>query len=518
MTSKMYETATPLDLHRLSRQSLHNRYESDEEDVSESDAGGQDFVPSLVGSQRAAGALDSDLSADENSHADPDSDREEHLLAPFPTGKRPRPVSMDTVKRSSDATFADDAYVFDPEEEMVLELPQPDSPPIASNLFLQPAIYVSPDSPPTSNGNSRTRSPSPSSIFSVENAEIQVAKKVTMVEPPTRPALVFINSLGTRSKNSRSRPSHSRTRGNPRDRGSRMFPERTESTLEVPRLVETKSTPPRDSSRGPAERKVRSSSSSPAMPSLNEEQPSSKQNATINRVSEIPLLPHIPPSPHLTPEPTSRPRTAGSEKPFQTLASASRSRRPTELGRRPSSIRSNSNSSVPSNAHPSSPTSPYPVDDLRPGYLADHNSDAASLLSRACSPVSTASSPPPPPTSHPSRRDRPQDLNNGPNYNLSNILAHKPKMMRRMTRKHSASSSIHSINSLRSEVIGATTAATTTTNTAAATSQPTLNTMHHDSHVVRKSSQRRLARHNSSAFGGRSFMGLKIGKRSFARS
>lgn len=473
--------------------------------MSESDAGGQDFVPSLDGSQRAAGAFDSDLSADEHSHADPDSDREDHLLAPFPTGKRPRPISMDTVKRHSTAAFSDDAYVFDPEEDLVLELPSPDSSPIASNLLLQPAIHVSPDSPTA--GNSRSRSESPSSIFSVENAEIQVAKKVTMTEPPTRPTLVFINSLGARSKGSRARSSHSRTRGNARDRGSRMFLERTESTLEVPRLVETKATPARHSTKTPTERKP--TSSSPAMPSMVTGS-SSIQTATINRVSEIPVLPYIPPSPRMRPQSIyrPRPRTAGSEKPFPTTGSTPRNRHPKDTTRRPASIRSNSNSSVPSYPHSRS-ASPFTGDDLKPGYLADHHDDAASVLSRTCSSISSTTSPPPP-TSHPAR-DRPYGLHNIPiNTNP------RPTMLRRMTKKHSATPSITSLTSLRSELIDATT--TTTTPPQTTLSQPSLNTVSGDAHVVRKSSQRRHGRHNSSAFGGRGFMGLKIGKRAFTRS
>lgn len=472
----MYETTTSLDLHRLSRQSLQKRYESDEEDVSESEAGAQDFVPSLVGSQRA-GTFDSDLSADENSHADPDSDREEHLLAPHPPAKRPRPVSMDTVKRNSDANFADDAYVFDPEEDMVLELP--DSPPMASNLYLQPAIYVRPNSPSVT-PNPRSRSPSPSSIFSVETAEIQTAKKVTMMEPPTRPTLVFINSLGARLKGARSRPTHSRTRGNPRDRGSRMFPEKTESSLHVPRLVETRSTSPRPSQT--LEEREELDSPTAAMP---EEDTSSIQSATINRVSEIPVVPYIPPSPRTRDQSMyrARPRTAGCEKPFPTLASNPPTRRPT-------SIRSNSNSSVPS--YSSRPASPFP-DDIRLGYIADR-CETASLYSQTCGPASS-----PQPTSHPSKRS------------MSNMLAQRSPMMRRMARKHSASSSIASMTSLRSEMDAL-------APIPAAASQPSLNAVNYDSHVVRKLSQRRHARHNSSAFGGRGFMGLKLGKRTFTKS
>jgi hypothetical protein len=477
----MYEPTNPLNLHRLSRQSLQKRYESDEEDVSESEAGAQDFVPSLVGSQRA-GTFDSDLSADENSHADPDSDREEQLLSPYSSAKRPRPVSMDTVKRNSNANFGDDAYVFDPEEDMVLELPSPDSPPMASSLYLQPTIYVRPNSPPAIS-NPRSRSPSPSSIFSVESAEIQTAKKVTLMEPTTRPTVVFINAIGARSKASRSRPSHSRSRATSRDRGSRMFPDRTESSLDVPLLAEN----PRPS-KTHGEREEQESSNfamlQAATPSM--------QSATINRVSEIPVLPYITPSPQIRPQSMyrSRPRTAGCEKSFPAPPNPSRTRRPTDLGHRPASVRKNSNSSVPSYSRPASP---FP-DEIRPGYIADH-SETASLHSNpyTCSP---ASSPRPP--SHFSKRS------------MSNMLAQKSPMMRRMTRKHSATSSIASVASLHSEMDAP-------APIPAAMSQPSLTSMNYESHMVRKPSQRH-GRHNSSAFGGRGFMGLKLGKRSFTKA
>lgn len=472
----MYEPTTSLDLHRLSRQSLQKRYESDEEDVSESEAGAQDFVPSLIGSQRA-GTFDSDLSADENSHVDPDSDREEQLLAPYPPVKRPRPVSMDTVKRNSSANFGDDAYVFDPEEDLVLELPSPDSPPMASSLYLQPTIYVRPNSPPA-NPNPRSRSSSPSSIFSVESAEIQTAKKVTMMEPPTRPTVVFINAIGARSKAAKSRPSHSRSRTSPRDRGSRMFLDRTESSLNVPRLAENQATSPRPSeARGKREEREK-----PAMP-----------QATINRVSEIPVLPYLPPSPQLGTQSMyrSRPRTAGCEKSFPTLLNPSRTRRPTDLSHRPASIRTNSNSSVPSYSRPASP---FP-DDIRPGYIRDF-SETASLHSIpfTSSPVSS-----PRPPSHFSKRS------------MSNILAQKSPMMRRMTRKHSATSSIASFASLHSEMDASAAVP-------AAASQLSLTSMNYEPPIMRKSSQRRHGRHNSSAFGGRGFMGLKLGKKSFTKA
>ncbi|KAJ5586744.1 uncharacterized protein N7459_002509 [Penicillium hispanicum] len=487
----MYEPTAALDLHRLSRQSLQRRYESDEEDVSESEAGGQDFVPSLVGSQRA-GTFDSDLSADEHSHMDPDSDREETLLAPYSGTKRPRPVSMDTIKRNSGATFAEDAYVFDPEGEVVLELPSPDSTPaLASNLFLQPNIYVAPNSPPIS--SQRARSSSPSSIFSVENAEIQVAKKVTLMEPPTRPTLVFINSRGSRSKGAKPRSNILRPRGNTRDRESRVFAGKLEKGPQVPDRNDSKPTPPRDSQRTVPFEHERSTSSSLEMSTLHDH--------------TVQTGPYIPPcSPRTRPLSTYRPRpcTSGSEKPFPTMG-AMRSRRPTEPGRRPGSTRTNSNSSVLS--YSSRPASPFLNDDLRLTYVPDYSSELGSPLSRTCSPVSCASSPP---SSMPSTK-----------RGVSNMLSQRSPMMRRMTRKHSAASSIHSMSSLRSEVDA---------NLPLASAFPlppgapngahyasTMTTINTDSHVVRKSSQRRHARHNSSAPSGRGFMGLKLGKKSFTK-
>lgn len=496
----MYEPTTALSLHRLSRQSLHKRYESDEEDVSESDAGGHDFVPSPTGSQRA-GAFDSDISADENSHVDPDSDREDELLAPYREAKRQRPVSMDTVKRSSDVSFVEDAYVFDPEEDIVLELPSLDSPaPLASSLFLQPAIYVSPNTPPTT--NIRSRSSSPSSIFSVENAEIQIAKKITLMEPSTRPTLVFINSLGSRSKNARSRPSRSRTRGNPRDRESRIFDGRFENGLEIPRLAGMKTSASKDTEH-PESSSDESTSTTPAMPPTDNDTPRPLQSANINCVSEIPVVPFSPPSPHIRPQSLyrRRPHTSGAEKSIPAIPNA-RPRRPTEPGPgRPASIRSNSNSSVPSYA--SRPTSPFSSD---LGYIPDHYSEAGSLLSRTSSPVSFASSPP---SSYQPQSQPPKRGHTPSKHSVSNILAQRSPMMRRMTREHSATSSIASTSSMSNS---------STVHISASGTQTPLTAVNYDSHVVRKPSQRRHARHNSAAPGGRKFMGLKLGKKSFMKA
>ncbi|KAJ5908606.1 hypothetical protein N7495_001288 [Penicillium taxi] len=464
----------------LSRQSLQKRYESDEEDMSESDAG-HDFVPSLVGSQQAAEALDSDLSADENPLKYPDSDREKNLRAPYPA-KRPRPVSIDTVKRSSDTTFAEDNYVFDPEGELILEIPSPDSTPVlASGILIRPTIYVQPESPPI-RSTSRTRSSSPSSIFSMENAEIQIARKITMIEPPNRPLLVFIKS---RAKSAKTKP-NTRSRGNTRDRDSPIF--MGEHLLDIP-CQDLKPTAARD--RALAEHEQATVKLMDKSLPREISQSAQALSATINRVSEIPDTFYLPPSPRMRPQPDfqSRLHASGLEKPQADFA---RPRRPTESSsRRPASIRSSSNSSVQS--YSSRSTSPFP-EDPHHGYVPEKNDSAS--FTRSCSPISLTST-----TLYPAQRAP------TPSHSVSNLLTHRPPMMRRMTRKHSTSSSVHSMSSLRSEM---------DMSIAPAPLHPqSKSPSKHDLHIVRKSSQSRHARHSSSNHTSRGFMGLKLGKRAF---
>ncbi|KAJ5512434.1 hypothetical protein N7463_001986 [Penicillium fimorum] len=407
----MYEPAPSLSLHRLSRHSLQDRYESDEEAVSESDTGAQDLLSSPVGSR--AGIFDSDLSADDNS-LDPDSDREEQTLAP-PIVKRPRPVSSATIKRNSSATFDEDTYVFDPEEQMVLELPPSDSPPqLATSTFLQPSIYVWPK--PLRPATSRSRSTSPSSVFSVEEADIQVAKKVTIVEPRTRPTLVLINALGSRSKASKSRPGHSRSRESSRNRSVLV---RADSRLTLPRSSDPATKSPRVSEK----KSTMKQATKPAPPPALEDDTQFATSATINRVSEIPSVLYFPAPPRILPTQEYRPRARapGSDKPIPPPLNL---RAP-----RPLTMRSTSGNSV--NTYTSRPSTPFSAEDTT------FNKSKYGDLPRACSPASVSSA---------SSKRVPSS------YSVSNMLASRsPLMMRRMTRKHSASS-VHSLSSLRSVV------------------------------------------------------------------
>lgn len=482
-TGNMFQPTTSLSLHRLSRHSLQDRYESDEEAVSESDTGAQDLLSSPVGSQ--TGIFDSDLSADENSHADPDSDREENNLAP-PTVKRARPVSSATVKRNSEATFDEDTYVFDPEEQMVLELPPSDSPSqLASSTFLQPSVYVWPNQPPTT---SMSRSTSPSSVFSVEDADIQVAKEVTIMEPGTRPTVVLINRLGSLSKTSKSRPSHSRSQESSRHRS--VLARADSRRLTTQRLSDPATKSTRVSEKRSTMKQAPKIAPTPAPAPALEKETQVASRATTNRVSETSPVLYFPAPPRTVPTqgyPRTRPQTSGFDKTMP---------QPLSLRtRRPPSLRNISTNSVP--AYTSRPSTPFSAEDAKP----NNYNDAPSQLTRPCSPASISS-----PSSYISSKRVPST------YSVSNILTSRsPLIMRRMTRKHSASS-VNSLSSLRSEV-GVN--GPSSSQISVATQPAPVPSA--DCHVVRKSSKsskRRHTRHASVLPSGRGFMGLKLGKRS----
>ncbi|KAJ5416940.1 uncharacterized protein N7487_000490 [Penicillium crustosum] len=481
-TGNMFEPTTSLSLHRLSRHSLQDRYESDEEAVSESDTGAQDLLSSPVGSQ--AGIYDSDLSADDNSHADPDSDREETILAP-PTVKRAaRPVSSATLKRNSEATFDEDTYVFDPEEQLVLELPPSDSPQLDSNTFLQPSVYVWPKQPPTT---SRSRSTSPSSVFSVEEADIQVAKEVTIMEPGARPTVVLINALESRSKTSKSRPIHSRSRESSRNRPALVRADSRRLTMQ--RLSDPATKSPRVSEKRSTMKQAPKTSPTPTPTPAPapEEETQFAPSATINRVSEISPVHYFPAPPRTIPAQgyRTRPQTSGFDKAMPPPLSL--------RTRRPPSLRSISSNSV--STYTSRPSTPFSAEDPKSN---NYNDALPSQPTRPCSPASISS-----PASYISSKRVPST------YSVSNILTSRsPLTMRRMTRKHSASS-VNSLSSLRSEV-GVN--GPSSSQISVATQPAPLPSA--DCHVVRKSSKRRHTRHASVLPSGRGFMGLKLGKRS----
>ncbi|KKK24793.1 hypothetical protein P175DRAFT_0246930 [Aspergillus ochraceoroseus IBT 24754] len=201
----MYDTAVPLDLSYMNQASLPRHYESDEEEISESETWGQEHTFSPIDSFKLAGTLDFNMITDERSSVNLGESGIERpvvprLLSPFPsTGKPSRPVSMDTVKRSSCATFVTDSYIFDNDDDMIIELPSPNSTtPLQSPLFLQPTVYV-PSEPFTSPINSSSRSSSPSSFYSDNESDIFIAEQVTYVEPTAKPNLILISPVSEQS-------------------------------------------------------------------------------------------------------------------------------------------------------------------------------------------------------------------------------------------------------------------------------------------------------------------------------
>ncbi|KAL4959809.1 uncharacterized protein BDV14DRAFT_212136 [Aspergillus stella-maris] len=179
----MYEPVA-LDL-SYANQPLPRHYESDEEDISESE----------YTSHSRSATLDSITTTT----SDVDRPALPRLLSPF-TEKSSRPVSMDTVKRSSSATFVTEpCTIFDNDDDsMILELPSPDSTtPLQSPIFLQPAVYV-PSEPLTSPRTSfhSLSSSSAASIYSDDDSDVCVAEQVTYVEH-AKPNLILISPTAT---------------------------------------------------------------------------------------------------------------------------------------------------------------------------------------------------------------------------------------------------------------------------------------------------------------------------------
>ncbi|KAL4863394.1 hypothetical protein BDV12DRAFT_177515 [Aspergillus spectabilis] len=195
----MYDTTLTLDVSYLDRP-FPRHYESDEEDISEAE--GPSFSP--FDSHKRSATLDSIMSTGESSNANMtesvDRPSFPRLLSPFPsTGKASRPVSMDTIKRSSTATFGTDSCtIFDHDDDTIIELPSPDSTtPLQSPLFLQPTVYV-PSEPLTSPRQS-FRSSSSASIYSDDESDVLLAEQVTYVEPLAKPNLILISPTSEQS-------------------------------------------------------------------------------------------------------------------------------------------------------------------------------------------------------------------------------------------------------------------------------------------------------------------------------
>lgn len=444
----MFKATGSFDLDCVNKQPFLQRYESEEEDISESEVGGQDNTFSPVEFQR----FDSDQSADEISNADDPSDTTDfsHLITSYPsTEMGSRPVSMNTVKRSSDATFVAGPYIFDNEEDMIIELPSPDnSPALQTSEFLQPPAPV-PESQRSSSHQS-FRSPSPASCFSDDESDVLVAEQVTYVEPTTKPNLISISPTASHpppveapTSLNKNMPKCDRSLSVRREQSDKVSPLRQSTEIAFSKRETGKRSPLSDCSG-----EENTKTNGPSRPEPLQRGKSLEQmgpSATISCLSEVPMVPH-PVSSRSQSISISRPRTSLSEKP-STPTSASHSRFPSKGLRRPPSLRSMSNFTLP--FLQSRPTSPR-VEDPHTRSMSSstfvHGPDGLPPWKNR--PFSRIGNPAPYCSSPAFSRDRSDSINSS--STLSGNSSSLP--MRYHTVKHSTASSLYSTNSVRSDM------------------------------------------------------------------
>lgn len=487
----MFQATGSFDLDCMNKQPLLQRYESEEEDISESEVGGQDNTFSPVEFQR----FESDQSADEISIADDPSDTTDfsHLVTSNPsTEKAYRPVSMNTVKRSSDATFVAGPYIFDNEEDMIIELPSPDnSPALQTSESLQPSAHV-PESQRSSRHHS-FRSPSPASCFSDDESDVLVAEKVTYVEPTTKPNLISISPTASHpppveapaslNKNISKRDRNLSVR---REQSDKVSPLR-QSTEIFKRATGKRS--PLSNYSGEENTKANEPRRTEPLQrgkSLEQMGPS----ASISCLSEVPMVPH-PVSSRSQSISISRPRTSLSEKP-STPTSASHSRFPSKGLRRPPSLRTMSNFTFPFlQSRPASPRVEEPHTRSMSSSSFVHGPDGLPPWKNR--PFPRFGSPAPYCSSPAFSRDWSDSINSS--STLSGNSSSLP--MRYHTVKHSTASSLYSTNSFRSDMPN---------------DQSLDDTSFHQKAGRRKSLRRNKQQPESpEKSAGKSFLGLRLG-------
>lgn len=185
----MDETTGLLHLHCTSQHDNHNnlfrRYESDEEEISESELGGHDNDFSPIGDPRiAAGMLDSSSSD------------------PFTA------LNIDMAKgMGMNAFHHHHHHHHHHNDQMIVKVPSPrPTSPLDARFLLQPTVYVPPDSP-RSASSLFFRSSSPVSMLAddeMDMDQVLMAKRVTYVEPATRPSVIIVNRFEKRSMSSES--------------------------------------------------------------------------------------------------------------------------------------------------------------------------------------------------------------------------------------------------------------------------------------------------------------------------
>ncbi|GIK00737.1 hypothetical protein Aspvir_004766 [Aspergillus viridinutans] len=346
----MYQSADSLSLDYTNKQLLPRRYESDEEEISESEHGGHDNAFSPV--DDTTGTF-SDMSTEELSRdiePEPGNRQVARLLAPYPSrGRKSRPVSMDTVKRSSNATFATDSIVYDDDDDdVIIELPSPNHmSPLPSPIFLQPTVYVPPGSPGSSTARSKG-SPSPTSVYSEEETDVLVAEQVTYVEPISKPHLIQISPEQSyfppgSSAEEKQDTFCKHSSSNASDEGT------CEGIYSLGRAAKSQPLLSTGESEGTNEKQLKRNSvsvtgrSSGSVRGLRRiELP--RSSATMQSLSEVPEIPQ-PLSPRSRSRTFSGTRASPAQK-LPSLYTAVRSRLPTESLRRPPSLRSLSSASA----------------------------------------------------------------------------------------------------------------------------------------------------------------------------
>ncbi|OJJ83239.1 uncharacterized protein ASPGLDRAFT_36683 [Aspergillus glaucus CBS 516.65] len=426
----MFQAVGSLDLECINKQQPLQRYESEEEDISESEVGGQDHSFSPVDFHRS----DSDLSADGMSNVDEPDNFPRLVSLCQPIDKDSRPVSMTTIKRASDATFVADSYIYDAEDDMIIELPSPETPSqLPSSAFLQPTVYNPLESQRSSTCLS-FRSPSPASCLSDDDTDVLVAEQVKYVEPVTKPNLIMISPSSTQSDSTDETPSAGSGNLCPSSTSSSIQKEKTDmvSSPRQPTASNCTASNKRNAlydHSGDVQHAQKPNHSEPIYQGASLERMNT--SAAVNCLP-VPTLPH----------PASRPQSISTPRPRTSISDkvANHVRLPSKSLRRPPSLRSMSSFSAPFWQRPFSPRFEDTHSRSMSYSHSVYNSDATSSRSRPYSGTPSHAS-----YSAFSR------LRSESTYNLSNAACDTPLPIRNQTVKHSAAPSIWSTNSFRSD-------------------------------------------------------------------
>ncbi|KAL1963949.1 hypothetical protein VTN77DRAFT_7624 [Rasamsonia byssochlamydoides] len=175
------------------------RYESEEEEISEAEAGSHHLLSPVESDDDSGAPYDAKESMEED-----DSFSLGHGVSPT-MGSRSRPISIATVKRSSVATFVPEHHDhdndngdhdYDESDDMTGLFTPSTTPPMPSPLLVPQTCFVLPDSP-DADMVSYYQSLLRNSIISDDGldveGEIQEATKIMYIAPPSRPCLISIN-------------------------------------------------------------------------------------------------------------------------------------------------------------------------------------------------------------------------------------------------------------------------------------------------------------------------------------